>query len=153
MAVEVTCRVDVKETIKALRRLEPEAAKEFRQGIKEVVAPMVADARSAYPELPLSGMARSWAGRFPWSQPAVARGVKVKTSTRRGGNSAVYITQGSPAGAIYELAGTGNTFGRNLRAKNQKVLWPAYDRNAAQIQSGVETVIKRAEQTVYGMVH
>lgn len=152
MSVGATVSVDAKDTIKALRRLDKEAAKEFRDGIKGVVAPMVADAKSAYPSMPLSGMSRAWAGKFPWAQSAVQRGVKVKTSTRRGASSVVYVTQATPAGAIYELAGTGNTFGRNLRARNPKVLWPAYDRHAAQIQSGIGDLMHRAEQTVNELV-
>lgn len=152
MPADVTVSVDIKDTIRALRQLDKEAAKEFRDGIKEVVAPMMTDAKANYPAMPLSGMARAWAGRFPWAQAAVQRGVKVKTSTRRGASSVVYITQATPAGSIYETAGTGNTFGRNLRARNPKVLWPAYDRHAAQIQSGVEMTVKRAEQTVNELV-
>ena len=38
-------RVDIKETIKALRRIDPEAAKEFRAGIRDVVKPVVQETR------------------------------------------------------------------------------------------------------------
>ncbi len=148
--------VGVKETIKALRQLDPEHRKEFNRGIKAVVAPMVASAKGSYPEMPLSGMTRNWeqGGRpkFPWVAGSVRTGVKVKTSTRRDKNSVVYISQGTPAGAIFEVVTTGNALGRNIRARNSRVLWPTYDRFAGQIQSGVGELVANAEKTVQGMV-
>ena len=155
MPVDVTTRVDVKDTIKALRRLEPETAKEFIRQAKGAVAPMIADAKSQYPEMPLSGMAREWAGKFPWQAAAVRRGVKVKTSTRKNKASVVYVTQGNAAGAIFEVAGKKNpssVFARNLRARNGRVLWPAYDRHAEQIQTDIKALVIDAEKTIQGLV-
>ena len=148
--------VGVKDTVKALRKLDPEFRKEFNRGIKEVVAPTIAAAKSAYPPMPLSGMQRAWiqgaAQKLPWDAAKVRQGVKVKVSTRRYSNSVVYITQANPAGAIFEVAGEGNRFGANLRARNSKVLWPAYDRHAAQIAEGVDKLVRNAERTVEGMM-
>jgi hypothetical protein len=147
--------VDIKETIRDLRRLEPETAKEFIRGAKAAVAPMVADAKGAYPETPLSGMAREWSGKFPWQASAVRRGVKVKTSTRKNKNSVVYVTQATAAGAIFEVAGTRNPasiFARNLRQRSGRVLWPAYDRHAAQIQGDIKALVIEAEKTVQELV-
>jgi len=155
MPVETTTRVDVKDTIRALRRLDSEAAKEFMRGAKGAVAPMVSDAKSGYPNMPLSGMARQWSGKFPWVSSAVRRGVKVKTTTRKNKASVIYITQASPAGAIFEVAGTrnsGGSFARNLRGRNPRVLWPTYDRHAGQIQADILDLIKNAEKTVQGLV-
>ena len=155
MPVDATTRVDIKDTIRDLRRLEPEAAKEFIRGAKNAVAPMIADAKGSYPELPLSGMAREWKGKFPWQAAAVRRGVKVKTSTRKNKASVVYVTQGTAAGAIFEVAGTKNAasiFARNLRQRSGRVLWPAYDRHAAQIQADIKLLIIEAEKTIQGLV-
>lgn len=146
--------VGVKETIKALRQLDPEHRKEFNKGIKAVVAPMVAAAKGAYPAMPLSGMTRQWApaGRqlFPWVPGAVRTGVKVKTSTRRDKNTVVYVTQATPAGSIFEVVGTGKPLGAHIRARSERVLWPTYDRFAGQIQQGVGDIVQRAEATVQG---
>lgn len=157
MPVEATTRVDVKDTIKALRRLEPEAAKQFVKDIKGVVAPMVADAKSKYPDLPISGMARSWsqgaAQKFPWDVAKVRRAVKVKTSTRKNRASVVYVSQGSAPGAIFEVVKDSPTpLGRSIRRHNPTVLWPAYDRHSAEIQRGVLGIITDAEKTVQGMM-
>lgn len=148
--------VGVKDVIKALRKLDPEFRKEFNRGIKDVVAPTIAAAKGAYPAMPLSGMSRAWvqgaAQKFPWDAAKVRQGVKVKVSTRRNSNSVVYITQANPAGAIFEVAGEGNRFGANLRSRNSKVLWPAYDAHAQQIAEGVDKLVRAAEKTVQGMV-
>jgi hypothetical protein len=148
--------VGVKDTIKALRQVDPECRKEFNRGIKDVVAPMVATAKGAYPAMPLSGMQRAWvqggSQKLPWEASKVRSGVKVKTSTRRNANSVVYITQANPAGAIFEIAGEGNRFGAALRSRNGKVLWPTYDRYATQIAEGVDKLVREAERTVQGMV-
>lgn len=144
--------VGVKDTIKALRQLDPELRKQFNRDIKKVMAPMVASAKAGYPVLPLSGMARNWSGKFPWDYGKVKQGVKVKTSTRRNANSVVYVTQGTAAGAIFEVATQGNAFGRNLRGRNQRVLWPTYDRHAASIEAGVGGIVRDAEKAVQGMV-
>ena len=148
--------VGVKETIKALRQLDPEHRKEFNRGIRSVVAPMVQAAKSAYPNMPVSGMERQWqqGGRvkFPWVAPTVRTGVKVKTSTRRDKNSVVYISQGTPSGAIFEVVTTSNPLGAAIRSRNSRVLWPTYDRYAAQIQYGVSDLVRKAEITVQGMV-
>lgn len=148
--------VGVKDTIKALRQLDPELRKQFTRDIKKVVAPMVAAAKSGYPVLPMSGMARNWtqgaSQKLPWEFSKVKAGVKVKTSTRRDANSVVYISQGTAAGAIFEVAGTGNRFGANLRARNSRVLWPVYDRYAGSIEAGVADIVRDAEKAVQGMV-
>ena len=147
----------IQDTLRALREVEPELQKEFRRNIAVVVAPMIADAKSKYQAMPLSGMARKWSqgGRekFPWDVSQVEGGVKLKNSTRRNRRSVVYISQGNPAGAIFEVAGAGNPFGANLRSRNSPVLWPAYDKHAAQIQAGVALIVKVAELQVQGMVN
>ncbi len=147
--------IGVEETVKELRKVNPEYRKEFNRAIKTVLAPMVAAAKSGYPDLPLSGMARSWNdGRqlLPWSAARARKGVKVKTRTSRGTKSVVRVQQMDPAAAIFEVAGTGNRFGSNLRARNSRVLWPAYDRFAYQINAGVIAIVRKAEAQVQGRI-
>ena len=154
MAAELKIeRVDVKETIKALRRLDPEAAKEFRKGIRDVLKPVMQDIKTGYPQLPLSGFRYSWTPRntalLPWDLGMARKGVKLKISTRRDRNSVVYISQGYPAAIIFEAIKPSNVpMGANLRAKEPRNMWPAVDRHAAAINSGVADLVKNAEETV-----
>jgi hypothetical protein len=64
--------VGVKETIKALREIDPQFRKDFNKGARAVVAPMVAEAKARYPSLPLSGMARAWTPRQFLNLPLAA---------------------------------------------------------------------------------
>jgi len=144
--------VGVKDTLRALRELDPEYKRQFTKDIKGVVAPMVSAAKGSYPSLPISGMARQWSGRLPWSLGAVRSGVKVKSSTRRNASSVVYITQANAAGAIFEVVDNGTQFGAAIRSRNAKILWPTYDRYAGQIEAGVAGIVRDAEKLVQGRI-
>ena len=146
----------VKETIKALREIDPQFRRDFNKAAKAVVAPMVAEAKALYPSLPLSGMARSWTPRqfsiFPWQQSKVRRGVKVKTSTRRDKNAVLYVSQGEPAGVLFETVSNNTRLGSNIRARSDRVLWPAADRHAPQITAGIALLVKQTERKIQKMV-
>ena len=148
--------VGVKETIKALRQVDPEFRKQFNRAAKDVVAPMVAEAKSLYPQLPLSGMARPWTPKsfsiFPWQVAKVRSGVKVKTSTRRDKNAVLYVSQGDPAGVLFETVSSSKPLGANIRARSDRVLWPTADKHAPRISQGIEKIVAEAEKVVQGMV-
>mgnify|MGYP001280887918 FL=1 len=138
-----------KQAIISLRKIDPEYRKDFNREAKNIAAPLVADAKAAYPEIPLSGMAQLWTnnGRelLPWSVTKVRSGVKLKTSTRKNASSVIYITQANPAGAIFEVAGKANpgkTFNKNLRTKNSFVLWPTADKHLPDVQRGIVKLVE-----------
>ena len=146
-----------KEAIVSLRKIDPEYRKDFNREAKNIAAPLVADAKNLYPEMPLSGMAKLWTkdGRelLPWSVSKVRTGVKLKTSTRKNASSVIYITQANPAGAIFEVAGKANpgkTFNKNLRAKKGFILWPTADKHLPDVQRGliklVEDVMEKVDR-------
>ena len=147
----------VREVVKALREVDPELKKQFVRDAKGVVAPMVAEVKALYPALPLSGMARSWTPKafsiFPWQQSKVRRSVKVKTSTRRDKNSVVYVSQGDPAGVLFETVSRNKPLGANIRARSERVLWPTADRHLPQITQGIDKIVREAEKVVQGMVN
>jgi hypothetical protein len=148
--------VGVKDTIKALRRIDPEFRKEFNKAAKDVVAPMVSEAKGLYPKLPLSGMARSWTPKafsiFPWQLNKVKTGVKVKTSTRRDKNAVLYVSQGTPSAVVFETVSNNKPLGINIRARHDRVLWPLAEKHAPRINRGIEQLVREAEKTVQGLV-
>lgn len=150
-------RVYVRETIKALRQVDPEVAKEFRKGIRDVLKPVMQEIKTGYPQLPLSGFRYSWTPRsyaiLPWDLGMARKGVKLKISTRRDRNSVVYISQGYPAAIIFEAIQPSNVpMGARIRAKEPRNMWPTVDRHTAAINSGVMDLVKKAEETVQGDV-
>jgi hypothetical protein len=147
--------VGLQDAIKSLKKINPEFRKEFDRNAKDIVKPLIDEARSKYPAMPLSGMKYVWTQRgrsvFPWTFSKVKSGVKFKTSTRRNTSSVLYVTQSDPGAAIFEIAGKANpggTFNKNLRAKEKPVLWPIFERRQNEIERGLSELVKDAMQTV-----
>jgi hypothetical protein len=144
--------------IKALKSIDPEYRKEFNRKAKDVVSPLIVEAKAAYPSMPLSGMKYAWTDKrgralLPWTINKVRSGVKFKTSTRRNKSAVLYVTQSDPAGAIFEVAGKANPgarFNSNLRNREPRVLWPTAEKHLPQVERGlsdlVRDVIKRVNQ-------
>jgi hypothetical protein len=106
----------VKETIKALRRIDPELRKEFNAKYKDAVSPMTNAAKALYDDKRFpSGTKRTWApgGRkiFPLTAAKAQNGVKVKINTSYRDRNAFYVMQSNPAAAIFDMAGKKNLNG------------------------------------------
>lgn len=136
--------------IKALKSIDPEYRKQFNRDAKSIVAPLLAEAKGNYPQMPLSGMKYKWTdaqGRtlLPWTIGKVRSGVKFKTSTRRNKAAVLYVTQADPSGAIFEVAGLANpgtNFNSNLRTRNSRVLWPAAERHLPDVEQGLSDLVR-----------
>ena len=158
MPVDTTVTIaGVKETLRELQKFEPELAKEIKKDFKQIVDPIVKDARTKVVALPLSGFARNWkAGKLlPWSQSAVSKSIIARFNTRRRGNSlAVFsVTMKSPAGTIFDMAGRSSS-NRLAAALDQlygrasRLMWPAYERHADAVNENVARLAdKLADET------
>lgn len=150
MAVDTTVTIaGIKETLRELQQMEPELAKEIKKDFKQIVDPIVKDARAGVIELPLSGFARNWkqGALLPWNKNSVSKSIIARFSNRRRGNSlAVFsVTMKSPAGTIFDMAGRGNSnrLGRTLSAlygSPSRLMWPSYDRNAEEVNQNLQRV-------------
>lgn len=136
--------------IKALKSIDPEYRKQFNRDAKSIVAPLLTEAKAAYPQLPLSGMKYKWTDKrgrtlLPWAISKVRSGVKFKTSTRRNKSAVLYVTQSDPAGTIFEVAGLANpgtNFNSNLRDRSPRVLWPAADKHLPDVEQGLSDLVR-----------
>ena len=155
MAVDTTVTVaGVKETLRELQKMEPDLAKEIKKDFKQIVDPIVKDARAQVRELPLSGFARNWKAGvlLPWNKNAVSKSIIARFSNRRKGNSlAVFsVTMKSPAGTVFDMSGRGNAnrLGRTLSAlynSPSRLMWPAYDRNAEAVNENLGRVTEKIQ--------
>jgi hypothetical protein len=142
--------------IKALKSIDPEYRKQFNRDAKSIVAPLLAEAKGNYPQMPLSGMKYKWTdarGRtlLPWTVAKVRSGVKFKTSTRRNKSAVLYVTQSDPAGSIFEVAGLANpgtNFNNNLRDRSPRVLWPAADKHLPDVEQGLSDLVRNVMRRV-----
>jgi hypothetical protein len=115
MSVSTTITVvGVKDTINALKKIDPQLQKDFRAQANEIAAPAIKAAQDMYTALPLSGMKYNWSseGRnrknFPFSVAKAKSGVKLRIDTRRNAVGVILIEQKDPAAAIFETAGRAN---------------------------------------------
>jgi len=113
MTVNTTVSVvGVKETINALKKIDPQLQKDFRAQATAIAQPAINAAKEMYTQVPLSGMAYKWSSRgrqlFPFSVAKAKSGVKLRIDTRRNAVGVILIEQKDPATAIFETAGRAN---------------------------------------------
>ena len=113
MTVNTTVSVvGVKETINALKKIDPQLQKDFRAQANEIAQPAINAAKDMYTQVPLSGMAYKWNSRgrqlFPFSVAKAKSGVKLRIDTRFNAVGVILIEQKDPATAIFETAGRAN---------------------------------------------
>ena len=81
--------VGVKDALKELNKTNPKLRREITRDYKRIVAPAIADMRSAIPgDSPLSGMKKKWTVKsgaqiFPYNQGEWSAGIIAKINTRR----------------------------------------------------------------------
>jgi len=115
MPVTTTITVaGAKETINALKKIDPQLQKDFRAQAKDIAEPAIKAAQDMYTQVPLSGMEYNWQqqGRtrknFPFSVAKAKKGVQLRIDTRRKAIGVILIEQKDPAAAIFETAGRAN---------------------------------------------
>lgn len=147
MAVDTSVTLTgIKETMRELQKLEPDLAKEIKKDFKQIVAPIVKEARTQVVSMPLSGFARNWkAGKLlPWDESAIRKSIIARFSNRRRGNSlAVFsVTMKSPAGTIFDMAGRKSanrlaTALDSLYGRASRLMWPTYERHAEAVNTNL----------------
>lgn len=153
--------VGAKETLRELSKIEPELRKEIIKDFKQVVAPVVEEAKRAVPSnAPLSGFMRSWKGGkvFPWDGSAVLKSIAAKVDTRKRGNAlaVLKVQLKSAAGTVADISGkrggstaAGAQMIRNLEqryGKASRFMWPSYERRAKDIERGVRGLVDQVAE-------
>ena len=133
--------VGIKDTLKDLRTLDPQARKQFARDAKQIAAPITNEAKGNYPQLPLRGMKYRWRQRgrdlLPWDARRARSGVTVKIDAGRRRDGVITIIQKDPAASIIEFASTNNRLGRSLSTlawgAPARVMWPAADNHLKDV--------------------
>lgn len=144
--------VGVRETIRALNKIEPGLRKQFVTDSKRIADPAIQEVRRGYNRVPLSGMARKWSqnGRqlFPFTVAKAQRGVQLKVNTDRRATAIISIVQKDQAAAIFETAGRGmpNPLERSLgdlQPGRTRVIGPAVYRSRRYFEPELRKSIAR----------
>ena len=166
MAVSTTIQVvGAKNAINALRKIDPQLQKQFKDDATDIAQPAIDAGKKAYEALSddehpyaLSGMARKWTdsrGRkvFPFKLNRAIKGVGMKFDTRKKAIGVILILQKDVATAVWETAGrkTTNKLGRSLGFVGNdttRILKPAIEKDIAKVEKGIERIVKEAMRTV-----
>ena len=158
MTVNTTIQVSgVKETINALKKIDPQLQKDFRTKANEIAQPAINAAKDVYTQVPLSGMAYKWSSRgrqlFPFKVDKAKSGVKLRIDTRKNAVGVILIEQKDPATAIFETAGRANTnrLGDSLGfvgTGRTRLIGPAAYKARRGIESEMEKMILDTARTV-----
>jgi hypothetical protein len=149
--------VGVRETIRALNKVEPGLRKQFVADAKQIAQPAIQRVQAKYTQVPLSGMSRNWSqnGRklFPFTIPKAKRGVQLKVDTDRRATAIISIVQKDQAAAIFETAGRRNpnplerSLG-DLPPGRTRILGPAVYKARPLMEREMLDAIKRAMKRV-----
>ena len=136
--------VGVKETINALKNIDPQLQKDFRSQANEIAKPAINAAKDVYTQVPLSGMAYKWSAK---------NGVRLRIDTRRNAVGVILIEQKDPATAIFETAGRANAnkLGDQLGfvgAGRTRLIGPAVYKARKGIEKEMEKMILDTARTV-----
>ena len=158
MPVSTTIQVvGVKDTINALRKIDPQLQKDFKAQATQIADPAISAAKAVYTQVPLSGMAYSWTsnGRkvFPFTVNKAVKGVRMRFDTRRNAVGVILIEQKDPAAAIFETAGRANAnqLSNNLEpvtAGRTRLIGPAVYKARRNIEREMQAMILDTIRTV-----
>ena len=158
MSASVTIQVvGVKDTINALKKIDPQLQKDFRIKANEIAQPAINAAKDIYTQVPLSGMEYKWSSRgrqvFPFKVDKAKSGVKLRIDTRRNAVGVILIEQKDPATAIFETAGRANEnkLGNQLGfvgPGRTRLIGPAVYKARRGIETEMEKMILDTARTV-----
>ena len=166
--------VGLDETVRALRKFDPDALKEMNKTIYQALKIAQVDARQLAPSVtPLSGWAKpikagKW-DRLTFKAKPIKMGLKTKIdrARKRGTwtSKAYLLINSDPAGALYETAGRKNPQGKNaqgarfiaaiesqsdiiVRGKQGRIAYKAVEDNRTEIVTKSNAAIAKAEAIV-----
>lgn len=163
-----------KDTMKALRSISPDVAKQFTKEIRDAITPVQTLARSKVPQQAMrnwddrgSGL---WSDRLGYNAAKIRRGISIRQGGRgrRGTGVSVgwKLTNKNAAGAIFEIAGRKSS-GRTLAAiafrsklsyeggRPSRLIWQAWDELGGDqhITPKVVEIADRASATAQALMN
>ena len=161
MAVSLNVEVvGAKEAMRQIRKVDRVLSNDLRRNARNIMQPIVKDAKSNIPDVALSRMSRTWTSKksgvqlLPWSGATARNYVKAKTSTKKpkefGGVtrdiSAFYVSWAGGVNMLFDMAGGKNNsvMAANLTGKfgpPSRIMWPAAEKNAPQVEAEMAKVI------------
>lgn len=156
--------VGLKDALKILNAMDKSLRREITKDFKQLMAPVVAEAKSLVPEQPpLSGMARAWKTKsgatiLPWQYRQATRTITPFTSGKKVRDTGLGFRQNlavfgmkwtGPEAALFDMAGKtkpGSPMARELTDKYgspSRAMWRSYERKANEVHDQVKNLVDR----------
>lgn len=164
MSASANVRVTgVRETLKELKKIDPELRKQAVKEMRTAAQPLVTEVKSGMPDRPLENWQEE--GELGWKTSKVRQSVKLKFGGKRVRSQAgnqyplLRLVIGSPAGAAFDKAGRrnaptspqGRAFIENLTRKYgsaSRRAWPATEKHMDNIERGVKQAVDKASAQI-----
>ena len=167
MAVSTTIEiVGVKNTINALRKIDPQLQKDFKADATAIAQPAINAGKAVYQSVPISNFEKDWNNKTATGSRRIKgfniekakAGVKMRFDTRRNAVGVILIEQKDQAAAIFEQAGRknpGNRLDNSLRiagypvsAGRTRLIGSAIYKARRGIEAEMEKMILKTIRTV-----
>lgn len=163
MSVGIQVQVyGVKDALKEINKVNPKLRREFTKRYKEIVKPVIDEAKKSFPENPpLSRMGKPYKHLGAWDGGLVAKGVTARINTRKARKrnvekGAIYetistflIQQKTGWGSLFDMAGRKNSDSQMVRnlinegfGNPSRAMWPAYEQQKTEIDVAVLALCK-----------
>ena len=158
--------VGVKNTINALRKIDPQLQKDFKADATAIAQPAINAGKAVYQTVPISNFANDWNNKTAtgvrrikgFNVDKARAGVKMRFDTRRNAVGVILIEQKDQAAAIFEQAGRRNPGSRldnSLRiagfpvsAGRTRLIGPAVYKARRGIETEMKKMIAKTMRTV-----
>ena len=151
MAADFRVEVEgVKRVIAALGKVDPELRKQFNKDARQVVKPLMDDAKQRYTRVPLSGFNRRWKDITPRTIGRYRSGVTFRVNTSKKRETVFTVLQRNAAASVFDMAGRtqNNQLSRSLEAAGwgtpSRVMWPAAEATGEAVRDELLDLVTAA---------
>ena len=155
MAAEFRVEVEgTKQVLQTLRKVDPTLRKQFDKDARQVVKPLMDDAKQRYTRVPLSGFNRRWKHITPRTIGRYRSGVSFRVNTSKKREAVFTVLQRNAAASVFDMAGRKqpNQLSRSLEAAGwgtpSRVMWPAAEAKAEAVRDELIDLVVKAAQTI-----
>ncbi|NBT33248.1 MAG: hypothetical protein EBT13_15485 [Rhodobacteraceae bacterium] len=165
--------VGLKDALKILNDTDKTLRRQITKDFKELMAPVIADAKQLVPERPpLSGMKRTWKTKsgvtiLPWQYKSATRTITAFTSGKKVRDTGLGFRQNlavfgmkwtGPEAALFDMAGKakpGSPMANKLTERYgspSRAMWRAYEQKADDVHDKVKDLVWRVMQEANRMI-
>ena len=155
MAAEFRVEVEgTKQVLRTLRKVDPTLRKQFDKDARQVVKPLMDDAKQRYTRVPLSGFNRRWRDITPRTIGRYRSGVQFRVNTSKKREAVFTVLQRNAAASVFDMAGRKqpNQLATNLERAGwgtpSRVMWPAAEARAEQVRNELIDLVVKAAETI-----